>query len=205
MYLQLAEKQKSSLMPYVGVPYNGEIVWIREDKLDVLPEQQFQQMMYEIAPYEANEMGLSENDPQYLTCLQERNMRRTERRSNEMLLSAGFGAKLKNFASNVAALPGQIIGGITQPIFGGASQVLDTKGGAAAGGALASLIPGAGAAAGIGGLFGGGGGAAPSQSQINNAPPKEQSFFEEYKTPLIIGGVGIGLAGLYFATKKGGK
>lgn len=101
MYLQLAEAP-FNYVPYVWIPdkENGGGFWMREDKLDTLNDNDFDNLMDDIAPYEADVMGLSEDSLQYLSGKAERQARREQRKDNKQAKTEAKTAKKAAKADN---------------------------------------------------------------------------------------------------------
>jgi hypothetical protein len=181
-FLELAEDRFSMLAQdpkenYIFIPagYAGATkdMHVREDFFDGLPDSQFIAMMQDLAPFQTN-TGLS---------------------ALPIALAAG-----KIAANFFRKRQERVAAGTAKPLIkpGG----LISKIGAAVKGRIAGMAPAQSEAVIMernlpvsGGVNVGG-----TQIDFDNAP--EQTFFQKYKTPLIIGGVVLLAGGVYLATRK---
>jgi hypothetical protein len=191
MYLQLADNdpyQHLAAAPnelYIFVPagYKGaeKDLYIREDLLDNLPDANFQQIMFDLEPYQAQGMSAKAD----------RQQRREERKARKATKggAARRDAKLQRVQARQQGKAARAAAG------GGFGGVLDKIGG------VVSNIVGGGAPstreldinAGQGGV------------SIDYQGGDEPTFFEQYKTPLIIGGVVLAAGAAYFLINKNKK
>jgi hypothetical protein len=187
-YLQLAENPYNHLAAapakdlYIFVPagFRGAIkdMWIREDSLDNLSDTDFNELMTALAPYQ--DQGMSYGFTQ-LSGKEERRARRDARKARKKekqdVRSAKRQARMERAKSGQTAL---------DKIIGGAQNIVGTVFGttAAADSTRAADISGN-----IGGV------------EFSLAP-EEESFFQKYRTPILIGGAGLAGFLLYNMLKK---
>lgn len=178
-YLQLAENYLAAapMDMYIFIPagFRGsqEDVYIREDILDDLPENEYRAIMQELAPYQPR--GLSAND-------------KASRKEARAVKKAGKGgaarreAKQKRVETKQAGKADRIAkGGGAANIFG---KVLDTAKGFIKNKDLDVEVD-------QGGGF---------NVEFDKEP--EQSFFSKNKIPLLVGGAAVVAGVIYLATKK---
>lgn len=185
-YLQLAESPYSRLAEgvpakelFVFVPagFRGAVkdMWIREDAFDGMTDSDYLELMRSLEPFQ--NAGLSYGFTQ-LSGKAERQARRDARKQKKQtkqeVRQAKQQAKIERAKSGKTALD-TIIGGaqnIVGTIFGGGSQAGQEK----------LDVQGT-----VGGV------------EFDLGP--EESFFQKYQTPLIIGGLALGGYALYKLTK----
>lgn len=182
-YLQLAENEYNRLAEanydkYIFIPegFRGAVkdTYVREDLFDDLPDMVYDQLMAELSQF--NKVGLSGKA--------DRKARREERKKMKATKKAGRGAaarreaRQKRVETRAAA----------REKTGGLSGILGKVGD------IAGSIMGTNKAA-IDVTAGGGDFSASFDTE-------EETFFQKYKTPLIIGGVAIGGFVVYQLLKK---
>jgi len=186
MYLQLAERDPYSYLAesgkelYIFVPqgFKGaqSDMYIREDTLDNLSNADYQQLMFELEPYQNRGMS-GKADRQ-----QRRDARATKKASK------GGGARREARQTRVATRQQAKVdkqtakgtgkgAGFLDKIIGGATSIFGKEP------ALDVSYSGDGTA-------------------IDVSTGSEPSFMDKYKVPLIIGGVVLVAGGIYLATKK---
>jgi hypothetical protein len=192
MYLQLAESPYNRLAQqapnelYIFVPQgfkgSSKDMYIREDKFDDLPESEYRQLMFELAPYQ----------PQGLSGKADRKQRREDRRAKKATKGGGarrearqkrVDARMKAKVDKAAARGGGA-GGIFDKVIGAATNIF-----------------GKGEAEPMDRDFSITGSPGEFDVSINNADG-EESFFQKNKIPLLIGGAVLVAGGIYLATKK---
>jgi hypothetical protein len=162
-YLQLAENPYNRLADaselYIFVPAgfmgNESDIYVREDKFDQLPENEYQILMQKLAPYQNTGLSGKKKDAR----LERKDKRRTQKLEAKQKRVETRGETFGKIAGTV--------GNLVKNIRGGAVDV-DTTGG----GLDLSVTTG------------------------------EQTFFERYKTPLILGGIALIGGGIILATRK---
>jgi len=195
MYLQLAESPYMSLAQqaptelYIFIPqgFKGseKDMYIREDKFDNLSDYDYQQLMFELAPYQ----------PQGLSGKADRKQRREDRRAKKATKGGGarrdarqkrLDARMKAKVDKAAAR-GAGGGGIFDKVVGAATNIFG-KGETGGDDAMQRDF----SITGSPGEF---------DVSIDNADG-EESFFQRNKIPLAIGGAVLLAGGIYLATRK---
>lgn len=183
MYLQLAERDPYSYLAesgkelYIFVPqgFRGsqKDMYVREDTFDNLSPMDYQQLMFELEPYQNRGMSGKED----------RQARRNARAKKKE--TRGGGARREARSQRQAqrqearATRQASGGGFLDKIIGGATSIFGKE---PTGGLDVSYEGGDGTAI-----------------DVNTGG---QTFMDKYKVPLIIGGVVLVAGGIYLATKK---
>lgn len=200
--LMLADNPYSHLADpselYIFIPqgYRGSErnMRVREDMFDNLPEPIYQQMMMELAPYQST--GLSElADKAARQARKEKrkqkkagkqdkkDMRAKKRASRQSMVMAKNASKQAAFERGETPM-GQIFGGIkdiTSNIFGG-----NQGGGGAAAAADEMMYPTE----------------RDFSVDIDTGEDDQPTFWDQYKMPIIMGGVALAAGAVYLATRK---
>jgi hypothetical protein len=185
-YLQLAEDPYSHLAQpgtpakdlFVFVPagFRGaqKDMWVREDMFDNMPESEYKEIMNALEPYQSTGMSYGFTQLSGKAEREERKRLRMEKKA-----SRGAGARREARAERQAQRQ--------------AARLQRQEARAASGNDLASILGKAGGI--VSNIMGGGdtrgvdvGG---SVGGVEFGIDSEQSFFEQYRTPLIIGGLAL--------------
>jgi hypothetical protein len=161
-YLQLAENPYNRLADarelYIFVPagFMGaeQDMYIREDKFDNLPENEYQILMSKLAPYQNKGLSGKRKDAR---------VERKEKRRTQKLEAKQKRVETRSQAFGKIA---QNVGGLIKNVVGG--RDVDVE-------------------------------ATPSGIDVSIG---QETFFEKYKTPLLIGGIALIGGGIYLATRK---
>jgi hypothetical protein len=181
MYLQLAENNYLAASPnelYIFIPqgFKGseKDMYIREDLLDNLPQDQYNDLMMQLTPYQ----------PQGMSELSDRASRKAARQARKATKGgpARREAKQKRIETRAAARASG--GGVLNKVIGAATNIFG-KGETMPTQRDFSIT------------------GSPDEftASFNNADG-EESFFERNKTPLLIGGAVLVAGGIYLATRK---
>jgi hypothetical protein len=187
-YLQLAENDpnlthlaESVMMnkdKYLFIPagFRGaeSDLYVREDLLDNLPDPVYDNLMFELAPFQPAGLSSRRDDRRARraerkktkggAARREARQKRIETRANARAQGGGFLNKVTDIAAN-------IFGQKTEPVEADPRN-LDIQAG-------------------------------PGGVNVQYGPPQDEpSFLEKYKVPLIIGGVVLIGGGIYLATRK---
>jgi hypothetical protein len=189
-YLQLADQGYLAQKPnelYVFIPqgFRGAEAdsYVREDIFDNLNRNEYDQLMFELLPYQ--NMGMSE-----LGDRASRKAAREEKKAAKAAKKEGKGAGARREARAARQAARQAAKGervatraAAKGEGGGFKGILDQVGGI------------------VGGVMGKGASVEVDGASIEY-DPGDESFFSKYKTPLLIGGGLVAIGAIYMLTKK---